>query len=638
MHRFSQTVPAKLVGLQEAASAEIKPLPATAIDKPSKPTIPAAPAGLPSGYDFCVQENGMILRARNTSHPLHGKQVQGSCFLDEDTGLRMCSFDVGGDVSETVPACIDEAKLAPIPPACCVDVSTSTLVCPSSPYHGLMVSMVPGSEFEHDGVAGISVEHESLPGGGARVNICKTFDPVPCCIDDEEGILICESGELARFHGFHIDKKYYECAVENGKRVCRIKCSSAAPQNEVEELIHLLCEKWGMSPVIPTCKQPKKGRIPGHKQPPPVLCCFDPTTSSLLCEGTPYHGLKVEVVSEGVLADGTKVVSVEHPLLPGGGLRAPLCEPPEEKIPPKTRLPPEEDIPAEIPEEPGEDEDVPSCMPREPRLPEGCCWNPIDSTLWCPQHPLHGVKVILKQRGAVYAGWPMVKIESERIPGREANVPVCPLPPAGPGKCNPLRNEEFNAIFHANFPNKTFGKGQGKRFGFSGRDPRGQHSAFDPKLSCFAKGERGWNPPMGSLQQGRLCPVPWGPMSDAFPPNISGDPAGFNKARFKNRKDVKEGFCKIGVKPTREGIKSFQAAYNRIAHLAMVNPAFQQLSWTRVPRGHVVKDGHIGPQTINALEIILENHKRGLDWRKLIYMAEEGGCQGQGRRHVYSAK
>lgn len=70
----------------------------------------------------------------------------------------------------------------------------------------------------------------------------------------------------------------------------------------------------------------------------PDMCCLDQETSTLVCEGTPYHGLEVKVIT--VTQSG--IASVQHPNLPGGGARLPVCRgivgvpnvpPPEERPP-----------------------------------------------------------------------------------------------------------------------------------------------------------------------------------------------------------------------------------------------------------------------------------------------------------------
>jgi hypothetical protein len=569
-------------------------LPLTAKVKPTS-SIPAAPPGLPPEYDFCVQENGMILRARDVTHKLHGKSVLGSCFDDEETGLRMCSFDVGGDVSETVPACIEKAGISeptPVPPACCFDIETSTLVCEGSPLHGLIVEMV--AEDEVNGIKIASVEHPDLPGGGARMPICEPMDrpkvwdipppkrppadeiPSDCCIDEETLSIVCADPTDPE-HGKSVEDIFEDCVDKLEGRVCRIRVGSTLVE-------------------LPACHAPPPPP-PGVDDAPeiPCLCCFDTDTSTLLCEGTVFHGLKVDVVAIADMPDGTQVASVEHPSLPGGGIRAPMCsaiplpEPTPEPRPEPVPMPePYEDYGAGEPQPPPvtEEECIPSSIPHDFDTQHGHR-EIIDADSRGYGVGYRGQSSLPGMRGAGQGGGLRFGTDSEiqRAESRGYGVGhrgQSDLPGMrGAGQGEGMRFGTDHEIQLAesrgygvgyrgqsDLPGmRGAGQGEGMRFGsgYANVQDRGYgvgyrgHSRYpgmrgagqSDGLRRFAgfsgrpgdlepchgewinqgpfKSRRdGWKPEMASLQQGGICCVPWGEVGIKNPPNISGDSAGYN--------------------------------------------------------------------------------------------------------------
>ena len=362
----SSIKPMKLVAVPSDGSAP-KPKPGIAkVDKfklkPS-PTVPAAPDDLPPQFKFCVQkgEHGYFFRFRNAKTSLHGAEANVvDCKPDESTGMVMCMVNMPG-TSHLTPAPLCEeagADKDPVPQDCCVKIlgdESGQLVCAGSTYDLLIVKIVTFANA--GGIQFASVEHPDLPGGGARLPVCEPMDEEPderpCCIEEKTGLIVCPKGMDFPLAGKKIPLEYLEFADNiDGMKVARLRCGdisdippSERAANPTLDAMFNICEELG-GYVFPVCTQKPPKRRP--KTPPkltprpippppkfPDICCYDPTTGTLVCEGTPYHGLTVDVVTETVVG-GKPIVSVAHPKLPGGGARVPLCPPPPEipKVPP----------------------------------------------------------------------------------------------------------------------------------------------------------------------------------------------------------------------------------------------------------------------------------------------------------------
>lgn len=412
-------------------------LPITAKPKPS-PSVPAAPDDLPPEYDFCVQQeqNGTrFLRFRDPSHLMHGADVTASSQCDED---GMCHGGQG-DMFWSAPTCSDPADdKEPVPIPCCVDTNTSMLVCPGSAYDSLVVQIVQGSAQEIGGISHVSVKHPDLPGGFIRsVPVCEPIDPdepdeKPCCIEESTGMIVCPEGVDHPFAGQMIPLEYVLFTdAADGTRIARIDCGAVGSADAVQASLLDFCKSNG-GMIFNACEKiPPDIEIP-VPEPVPDLCCFDPETQSLVCEGSRFHGLVVRVVTTASLPDGTQIVSVEHPDLPGGGARLPFCMVPPE-IPPDISTLPE--VPDEVPvpepdpepepEPEPEIEPVPDLPPPSDGLPHHCCYDESKQAIDCPGTDLHGLKVRLIEKGAVQNGWSMVKVEHPRFPRGVARMPVC---------------------------------------------------------------------------------------------------------------------------------------------------------------------------------------------------------------------
>ena len=185
------------------------------------------------------------------------------------------------------------------------------------------------------------------------------------------------------------------------------------------------------------------------------------------------------------------------------------------------------------------------------------------------------------------------------------------------------------------------GKNGSRRFaGFSGRAsqvPVGHGSWRDD--GCYSRVSKGWKPEIETLGNANACPNPWGPYGPERPPNISGDPVGYNTKLWPDYDAVGEALLAIGYRD-RDGntmTRQFQTAWNGVVSgLASSPDRFSENDFAVVPRGLVKVDGAPGPQTLNALEIALANQQRGLDWVRIIQIVKTAGS-GYGREKLYNA-
>lgn len=552
------------------------------------PTVPGSPDGLPEEYDLCVQENGMFIRHRDTNHKLHGAHVSAACWTDKNTGIRMCRIDVGGDAEMIVPACIDElVEKEPLPFGCCVNVETSTLICPGSSYDGLVVEII--REYEREEVLEASVAHPDLPGGGARLPTCVKLEPdvepAPACIDEQTGRLVApESSILAAYNGQLIPTEYFECEDSpDGGRVCKIKCGvEGNPSDEVEAFLQYMCsitrlqifpacEVVGERPYVPVPKTPPKYLNPvpvpvPKKTPVPQLCCFNPDTSSLVCEGTPYDGLVVELVTRVVLPNGMEVASVEHPSIPGGGARVPVCR----ESPPQRRPTPKRPV----------DGRVVKCLhpsvPRHRLLPENACYNMETGLLEAEGTMWDGVGVQPLSIGAINDGSGNIVVGHPGIIGGRASVPIC------------------------------------------------HWSSYSESPRKYGAAHQGF-PNIDSSRQANVAVSPWDYAGHSHPPNITGNSAGYNTELFQCGRDVAGALTRLGYRCDPDSklefssaISRFQGDWNAVSSSVPTNADLQGISWVRVPRGNVAADGLAGHVTQNALEIALVNQEAGLPWEKVL--------------------
>ena len=320
--------------------------------KPS-PSVPAAPSDLPPPHRFCVQrgEQGYFLRFKDPTVTQHGSEVDVVGCTPNEHGLVMCQIQSGDKVIEA-PLCEEDgADKEPVPNDCCVRILGDTsgqIVCAGSAYDLLIVKIVALANV--NGIQTASVEHPDMPGGGARLPVCEPIeeepDERPCCIEESTGEVVCPQGVDFPLAGKRVPLEFLVFADTAAGRVARLKCGdvrdvppSDRAADPVLDAMFNLCEDLG-GYVFLVCDRPGKRftPVPKEESPPPKLpdvCCYDPSTGTLVCEGTDYHGLPVAVVAE-TQVNGKPIVSVQSERLPGGGLRVPLC-PPRPELP---KLPP----------------------------------------------------------------------------------------------------------------------------------------------------------------------------------------------------------------------------------------------------------------------------------------------------------
>lgn len=342
------TPPAPKPGIAKVGVFKLKP----------SPSVPGAPDSLPGKYKFCVQkgEHGYFYRFRNAKTSLHGAEAEVLACEPDETGMMICTVKMpGSEKPYKAPLCEDPgADKEPVPADCCVKVlgdASGQIVCPGSSYDLLVVEITQISE--SGGIQVAVIKHPDLTGLSVRLPVCEPMDETPeerpCCIEEKTGLIVCPEGVDFPLAGKKIPLDFLEFATEaDGGRVARLKCGdvmdldpSLRASDSTIDSMWMICEELG-GYIFPVCERrpstpPPKTRVPETPPPPkvPDICCFDPQTGTLVCEGTPYHGLKVEVVNESVIG-GKLIVSVASEKLPGGGARLPVCPAPPD-IP---RLPP----------------------------------------------------------------------------------------------------------------------------------------------------------------------------------------------------------------------------------------------------------------------------------------------------------
>lgn len=190
------------------------------------------------------------------------------------------------------------------------------------------------------------------------------------------------------------------------------------------------------------------------------------------------------------------------------------------------------------------------------------------------------------------------------------------------------------------------GKKEGRRFGgFSGRPdllPQ-DHGAWKNADNGYARYETQSKLTMCEVNGSEVaCPTPWGAYGPEWPPNVSGDPQGYNTKLFRSEDDVAKALLFIGYKHTDGNamIRRFQRHWNGvISHIAHVPDRYKTVNFVVMPQGNVIVDGLIGPQTLNALEIAILNQREvpALSWHNVVELTKNDKSMGYGRRHKYNA-
>ena len=316
--------------------------------KPS-PTVPGAPRDLPAEFEFCIQKGraGHFFRFRDSRASLHGSEVNVIGHKTSHDGMILCSVRVPGlNGIIDAPLCEEYGSdKEPLSSGCCVRIlgnESGQIVCPGSSYDLLVAKIVTLTTVH--GIQIAAIEHPDLPGGGARLPVCEPMDEElderPCCIDESTGRLVCPEGLSHPLDGKRIPLQYLEFVDGlDGSREARLRCGdlegdqSLIAGDPTLRAMRNICEEFG-GYIFPVCSSSTPRLTPKRVPRLPDICCYDPDSGSLVCEGTHYHGLQVEVVTETVIG-GRLIVSVSHESLPGGGMRIPVCAPrPEIPIPP----------------------------------------------------------------------------------------------------------------------------------------------------------------------------------------------------------------------------------------------------------------------------------------------------------------
>ena len=159
--------------------------------------------------------------------------------------------------------------------------------------------------------------------------------------------------------------------------------------------------------------------------------------------------------------------------------------------------------------------------------------------------------------------------------------------------------------------------------------------------SCYSQGSKGWKPDIMSLGDAHNCPGEKGPQGPPRPPNISGDPAGYNSRTFRDESNVAHALQYLGYQSPDGNamIRRFQRHWNLvISRIATVPDRYRNIQFAHVPQGNLRVDGEIGPHTLNALEIAMVNQRMNpqLAWPNVIELVITAG-NGYGKERLYNA-
>lgn len=610
--------------------------------------------------------------------------------------MEVATIEAANDILEAGPQPLAEnsrqadKSLAnqEVPNDACIDISPGNgagrLVSSNKTIDGQVVEVDDVVEDEN----GMAIALVRVGEGQAKIPVCKPLEPTdriytfPCCIEEETRVLVCAENadrDIMMFDGKLVPGEACRFVDRNGKRVCRIVCENLSDDME---LFVELCESYDTI-EIPVCKREDAPTIQtGVKMdsvqtgikttpadPEPVVCCLDPDTSSLLCEGHELHGIKVSFDEEDVceMPSGSPAVLVRHASLPEGVACIRFCKPPTKKQPPKTELPPPPLVIADDPPPPLVEVFEPigpeKPLPTPVNAPEGCCYSGLAGALVCPGSPFHGLKVQLLQVGSVENGHPVFVVGHAKFKDGYAIVPGCPSESQDEdssgcggrvfaGICLDHKNCDGEGRQFAgpgyNIGSRDFqmfpgmrGAGQGghpRRFsGFSGRPSEIPRNRRRGTRTGFAEWQS-HGPETSKLQQGGVSYPIWGQLGIEPPPNTTEDPKGFNTELFTSPQDVARALEQLGYvgQNKKRMTKLFQAHYNRVSMGCNDRRDMQGIDWVRVPRGLLVVDGVMGMRTLNALEVALENQEAGILWGSVVKQLENPDRAP--REKIYSAK
>lgn len=254
----------------------------------------------------------------------------------------------------------------------------------------------------------------------------------------------------------------------------------------------------------------------------------------------------------------------------------------------------------------------------------------------------HGLAVQPVSIGAMKDGVGMILVEHPKFVAGRASIPICG------GTCYPDSDpERIYAMTYRGTPHKS--DGHIRRYGgFSGSRSevfrqRERGRWLDQRNRSFRPNSPG--PNIHLLHQANLVMGPWDPIGHARPPNITGNPASYNNKLFQTDQDVVNALREIGYNwegddsfEFSSAVRQFQAEYNYLSNSIPTVRLLQDVTWVRVPRGHLVADGLVGPVTLKALEIALVNERGGVSWPEAILLAKHARRGHPAAGHVYDAR
>lgn len=214
---------------------------------------------------------------------------------------------------------------------------------------------------------------------------------------------------------------------------------------------------------------------------------------------------------------------------------------------------------------------------------------------------------------------------------------LIPYPAPGPSITPFPKSPDL--VFHPPGPGIGMRPGPAPALGRPGLLP-GNHGGWKNE-SCYSRGSKGWKPDILTLGDAHACPGEKGPQSPPRPPNISGDPAGYNTQMFRNENDVGMALQYLGYRSPDGNamLRKFQQHWNLvISRIAYVPDRYRNIPFPHVPQGNLRVDGDIGPHSLNALEIAIVNQRLNeqLAWPNVIEMVIMAG-NGYGRERLYNA-
>jgi len=234
--------------------------------------------------DCCYDAHEGVVVCKNPDDALHGKKAD--VVEDAGNGFVYVCFQVGDKGARKVPCFDPDQNLivggkfdGQTPPAAVLYSEDGTMVTiigldPAGGAPDVMMPVCPPGEV------------------CLRLPLCAEPPQVDCCYDAVNGVLQCSIPDL------------------NG---------------QVPELISEGTDEEGNPYVVvqhPGLNDGARARLPLCPETPPPECCYDVATGKLRCPGNPeFDGLDVELQ----VAITEDMVSVAHPLLPGGAYDFPIC-------------------------------------------------------------------------------------------------------------------------------------------------------------------------------------------------------------------------------------------------------------------------------------------------------------------------